>query len=475
MSDSVERSTPKASQFSLTSEDAPGDIVFKTFRDRKSALWQSVVEEVAAKSADADAAGKKEFRAVAPRYRRSAVRSLKVVIAATEVAEDNSPHPPSSGEPHIDKSQGPLMKGFIDDIKECSEMAFQLATAKAFGNQAQYQILHDKLFHKFGSCDPLWGECITKYVEYFKLKREDIHYRAGLDNVLAYDLPTQAKIAIIGDWGTGMPEAVDLLSQIAAKKPDVVIHLGDIYYTGLPSEVNDWFLEIYRDVVGDTPLYSLAGNHDMYSGGEGYYWLVDQLGQKASYFCVRNEYWQLLAMDTGYNDFDPRKVSSVVTSLTDTEAAWINSKIRQGMTQGLRTCLLSHHQPFSAFEKIGDNFVNDKLLAQVGGVLNDVDVWLWGHEHRLDIYEAYKGVKRGRCLGCSAVPVFTQDDYFEPKCEDIPLLKDPTKGGKPITLGDNGVTYNLAYAMVSLNKQQGRIEYFQSSEESGPLFSESID
>ena len=47
----------------------------------------------------------------------------------------------------------------------------------------------------------------------------------------------------------------------------------------------------------------------MYSGGEGYYWLVDELSQKASYFCIRNSDWQFVAMDTGYNDFSPFGVS----------------------------------------------------------------------------------------------------------------------------------------------------------------------
>jgi hypothetical protein len=112
--------------------------------------------------------------------------------------------------------------------------------------------------------------------------------------------------------------------------------------------------------------------------------------------------------------------------------------------------------------------------AARGAVLDNVDIWLWGHEHRLDIYDEYRRVKRGRCLGCSAVPVFIQDEYFSPKRRDIPLMSDPHSGDRTVTLGDNGSTYNLAYAVMKLDARRAQIEYFQNSEESTPLVTESI-
>ncbi len=186
-------------------------------------------------------------------------------------------------------------------------MAYQIAQAWIVSGKSKADELIAKL--KFSTCDPKWRECIEEYVAYFKLQHHNIPYREGLDNILPLDIPSSAKIGFIGDWGTGTPEARALLEELAAKKPDIVIHLGDIYYTGLKSEVSQWFLDIFRDVLTDVPVFSLSGNHDMYSGGEGYYWLVDELSQKASYFCIRNSDWQFVAMDTGYNDFSPFGVS----------------------------------------------------------------------------------------------------------------------------------------------------------------------
>ncbi len=47
------------------------------------------------------------------------------------------------------------------------------------------------------------------------------------------------KIAIMGDWGTGMPQAVNMLQQmVAGFSPDIVMHLGDTYYAGSLDEQN---------------------------------------------------------------------------------------------------------------------------------------------------------------------------------------------------------------------------------------------
>src|SRR5208337_3165557 len=104
-------------------------------------------------------------------------------------------------------------------------------------------------------------------------------------------LPSEASVAVVGDWGTGQDAAKLVLRQIADKKPDVVIHLGDIYYSGTEFEVNNYFLQPWTQILNlatnPIPTFSLAGNHDMYCGGVPYYNLIKTLGQPASYFCLR--------------------------------------------------------------------------------------------------------------------------------------------------------------------------------------------
>jgi hypothetical protein len=72
-------------------------------------------------------------------------------------------------------------------------------------------------------------------------------------------------------------------------------------------------------------------NHDMYSGGQGYSWLVDHIAQRASYYCLQNSDWQFRAMDTGHNDNNPITVFTNMTKLvtfgTWAEENWLLDKI----------------------------------------------------------------------------------------------------------------------------------------------------
>src|SRR5262245_32202788 len=55
--------------------------------------------------------------------------------------------------------------------------------------------------------------------------------------VLPFQLPDDAKVAVIGDWGTGLPDAIAMVGQIVDElAPDVLVHLGDVYYAGTPAE-----------------------------------------------------------------------------------------------------------------------------------------------------------------------------------------------------------------------------------------------
>ena len=189
------------------------------------------------------------------------------------------------------------------------------------------------------------------------------------DFVIDGKLPAQAKIAILGDWGTGQDAAKLVLRQIMNKNPDVVIHLGDIYYAGTQFEVTNYFLQPWQQILNlgpkldRIPTFTLAGNHDMYSGGVPYYQLIGQLGQPASYFCLRNTYWQFVALDTGYNDHNPAAAGAGATFLQDPEVAWLADKVNNG---GVRnTVLLSHHQLFTGYDNIANKEVNLRLYPQV--------------------------------------------------------------------------------------------------------------
>ncbi|HVV46988.1 MAG TPA: metallophosphoesterase, partial [Bryobacteraceae bacterium] len=330
-------------------------------------------------------------------------------------------------------------------------------------------------------CDPRWTEVLEVYAA-SRIADKTIPYRRHTnpgDFVISNRLPAKATVALLGDWGTGQEAAKQLLVRIAARHPDAVIHLGDVYYSGTKHEVQNYFYSIWQKILGipkvawgekltdlsKTPAtFHLAGNHDMYAGGQPYYSVIDMLGQPASYFCLRNEHWQFLAMDTGLHDSNPSREGDP-TWLEDTEVEWLKDKIRNA--GGRKTILLSHHQLFTAFEDIGKAPINGKLLSQLQDVLPQVTAWFWGHEHNLVIYGKYLNVL-GRCIGHGAFPV--QPEELRAPNPDIPL--------NPVTLAkDTKGFFEHGYVTMELDGADAHVTYYQYDPNSGAetvLFSETL-
>ncbi len=339
--------------------------------------------------------------------------------------------------------------------KYCSSIWWEIAKARAEGNAQAEQDWKARL-GPFTTCDARYAEAAEQYVEFYKLKGGKAPYKVWQkidDFIIDWKLPAQARIAIVGDWGTGQQDAKALLAAIARKNPDVVIHLGDIYYSGTEFEMRNYFLNIWQSELDltKTRTFTLTGNHDMYSGGAPYYELIQTLGQPASYFCLRNDDWQFLAMDTGLHDNDA--LDAAPTYLEDTEVQWLKDKVNGA--GGRRTVLLSHHQLFTAFESIGSGFLNPKLSAQVGPMLDKVTAWLWGHEHNQVIYKPFQGVL-GRCIGHGAYPVGVTEISDQPKFANVPL--------ENVTLTKGPAFYAHGYTMVELNGAAAKVSYYQDSD-----------
>jgi predicted phosphodiesterase len=351
-------------------------------------------------------------------------------------------------------------------VTYCASVARNFALAKLHGQKDLADQYAAILTKAQGVCDPRWVEAALKYVE-FVASRGTIPYRRWKnlsDFVIDGKLPANARVAIVGDWGTGQPEAKAVLQQIARKKPHVVIHLGDIYYSATEFEVQNYFYNIWREVLNlpasNIATYTLSGNHDMFCGGAPYYKLLDQLGQPASYFCLRNDDWQFIALDTGLHDSRPDGCTP--TFLEDTELQWLKDKIQ---TRGnRRSVLLSHHQLFSAFEDLYGQPVNQKLNDQVKNLLPQVDFWLWGHEHNQVIYKNYLGIL-ARCIGHGGFPIGMDEISKTPKYPQIPI--------EDVRLGGN-VFYNHGYVMMELNGRTATVSYYQDSDENKPMFSENL-
>ena len=237
-----------------------------------------------------------------------------------------------------------------------------------------------------------------------------------------YDhLADDARLVVVGDWGTGLPRARDVAAHmgeriaeaLASHRQVHVLHLGDVYYSGLETEDRRRFLDLWpvtRDQAGaGVTSWSLNGNHDMYSGGFGYFGTLlgdprfqaqrSPDGQPTSFFRLRSPSWDFIGIDTSW-DTDVTSAGQVAV-LQDPQGRYV-ATVAAGSPRKL--VLFSHHQLVSVYDRPD---LGSTLPAKLAPVLagNRVTAWWWGHEHRAVSYEAAGGVRNPRCLGHGGVPV----------------------------------------------------------------------
>ena len=361
----------------------------------------------------------------------------------------------------------------------CAELYVEYCIASWFGPEARAQQLHDEL--KFSECDPLWLEAIADY-ELFKHSHENVPYVTQQAPAGIHELASdQVTIALVADWGTGTAAAENVLKQAASLSPDLVIHMGDIYYAGTPGEDTSNFLTpvtaVFPGASGKPglPVYVLAGNHDYYAGGAGYFGALATLGaQTASYFCLRTANWQVVCLDTGLNDRDPFTVLSNITYLPDDQTLWLEAVMESASDR--RTILLTHHQLYSGAGAVGESSENDQTVAwgvnprlyqQLERYFDQIALWLWGHEHNTVVFyspvsaDGRLQLPEGRCIGSGAIPMLLETDPYTPE----PGLVAPNGVALPqmnlgYMLGHDDVAYNHGFAMLSLGPAGATVDYY---------------
>ncbi|MBX3119132.1 MAG: metallophosphoesterase [Fimbriimonadaceae bacterium] len=341
-----------------------------------------------------------------------------------------------------------------------SQLCFEIGDAKAEGREEDEKAFSAS-YWPFSDKDPKFLECAAVYAKYYALHLGKFLYndwqKEGGGNinygVVKWQIPNDAKVGIIGDWGTGMADATALVKDMMVNhKPAAIIHVGDIYYSGTPTECMtnfaDVFTKVFDEVLGKgkrIPVFTIPGNHDYYALGYGFYPMLAGLNagmptamQPASYFCLRtaDNGWQFLAMDTGYEDSNPKNQVDPYYAgpwLQDSEIAWHRDKLDNF---GGATILLSHHQVFSANTAINGMYSSESEFPFLNPFLIDVfqpyfkknvAAWLWGHEHNFVLFKnGIFGLEKGRLVGASAFEEAFDQSPYKVNYPNVPYL-DPTK------------------------------------------------
>ncbi len=245
---------------------------------------------------------------------------------------------------------------------------------------------------KWELLDPGWALSFEQWLAHLENKAP------FNSNPQTIDIPDEVSIAVCGDWGTGpwKPDApsTKVAKQMVKQKPDLTIHLGDVYYAGTrQEEVNN--------LVDPWPMGTLGGltlnsNHEMYNGAHAYFSVALKkkfhLQKNCSYFCLRNSNWLIIGLDTAYHA--PENDLYLKGKLNHVQRNWL-----AGLPKDKKIILLSHHE--------GQNIDGQKPGSCFQDVVQALgrapDFWYWGHLHNAIVYQPYEGML-GRCVGHGAVP-----------------------------------------------------------------------
>lgn len=359
---------------------------------------------------------------------------------------------------------------------------------------------------------------------WFHKKHAFRDYTSGENGNGIHPIDDRATISLSGDWGTGTDEAHMVADRIREFHPDITIHLGDVYYVGDQTEIDENFLgkktSPYEPVewpLGSKGSFALSGNHEMYARGMGYFGsILPRMGlnpppgetqaadrgrgpgQWASFFCLENNFWKIIGIDTGYNstgfDWGKLPVLKHIQALLRNEHCKPDCRIAQPVLDWLDSVvkpnddnrgliLLSHHGSHSAFS---DWY---KIPArQLAAAIHRPAIWFWGHEHKMAIYDWFgppDGIRTfGRCIGHGGMPV-ERASHPQADCPVIGWDNRRYDNGEKIDAGYNGhanLTFDGASLKIDYVDLRGQLVFnetwradLQSGKLDGPRLQKVID
>lgn len=323
----------------------------------------------------------------------------------------------------------------------------------------------------YGQLDYHWALAVLSFVYFYYIAKKKAPFGTNPANVTADPSKESVTVAVFGDWGTGpwndgtyqspamlVAKAINTITP----KPDISIHLGDVYYSGSSDEELHNLLPAFPagsllDKQGNSFSFTMNSNHEMYDGAFGYFEKalsnsLFKIQNSTSYFVINFQDWVLVGLDSAY--YDP----SFFVMQGGIDAG------QQAFIKGLnipadkKVIVFTHH---TAITTDGSAINNDKnkdgsfnpnnLFTEVVAAFNNrnPDFWYYGHTHNGIVYNdksvtknyktAFGRHPEMRCMGHAAIPFGNGYDLHD-------------AAGNPIA----AVDYYAHTPLPDPNKQQGK-------------------
>lgn len=271
---------------------------------------------------------------------------------------------------------------------------------------------------QYAVMDLRWAFALLGYLENYNNKHP-LGATYKTINISTATYPTQLNLGLFGDWGTSPTletnskpsPSNEVITQLSALNPDILIHLGDVYYAGTAGEEQDNLLAQWKAAPAGN--FALNSNHEMYSGANGLFdpTLCNPVfaGQgNNTFFVINYGDWIIAGLDSAWNATSMYMDGAITDS---TQIALLNS-LSGWTAQGKKLLILTHHNPI-----IEPGGQTNSLWTDVtgSGALNsNPDYWYWGHVHNGIVYAItpVTGNTACRCLGHAAIP-YGNATWFE--------------------------------------------------------------
>lgn len=279
----------------------------------------------------------------------------------------------------------------------------------------------DTAMQRIGPEGEIWGfgkyeELDIGWLEAGIIWLENLHYRYPFadTNPPVIAIPDNVNIAMMGDWGTGnwrgnanpAPSEKVALS-ISHLQPDIIIHLGDVYYSGTVKQETNNLLAHWPATKPGGLSFTLNSNHEMYPGAAPLFQTtlahpVFAAQQQHTFFALENSDWVIICLDSAYYS-DVWKMY-MAGALGTTGSAQFNF-IQAQAAKGKKTIVVTHHNGISdnANGVPATNAFWDEMMGAFPPA-SPPAYWYWGHVHTGVVYKQASNGTQPRCLGHGAIP-----------------------------------------------------------------------
>ncbi|HLN00769.1 MAG TPA: metallophosphoesterase [Bryobacteraceae bacterium] len=266
---------------------------------------------------------------------------------------------------------------------------------------------------KYQQFDPGWVEAFAVFLETAIFGS----INPFVESPPTIQIPDSVTIALAGDWGTGdwrtasnPAPSTDVGNHMAFLKPQLTIHLGDVYYSGTGDEELHELVKLWPK--GSIGSLSLNSNHEMYSGAKPYFQAIAnppfEIQKGCSFFALENSNWVIVGMDSAYYADDDNLYMDGALFPPDHPNVQNSFLLEIGAKAQLdrkKLILLTHHNGLdetgSQTAMLWDQVMN--AFPAGGGP----SYWYWGHVHAAVVYQNQDPGGRNvacRCCGHGGLP-----------------------------------------------------------------------